>query len=292
MLFAALLLSVPVFFRDSLTEQKAYFPNNSSSAQDSVPVSSQNIPAEVTVIMYHAVMEDSSRTNKYVITPARLGEDLAYLKACGYETVSVKQLYNYTQKAETLPEKSVLITFDDGYYNVYKYAFPLFKEYNMKFVFSIIGIMSEKASASGEAQSPAYSHTNYEQLSEMLNSGLVELGNHTYDLHGKNTRNGILPCYNESPTDYAAAVGGDIAKAQRLLEDKLNYSAYIFAYPLGAYNDEAGKLMDSFGFIATFSCEEGTNFIQRPEDLKLLKRYNRSGLYTSEEFFGRVLKEK
>ena len=71
---------------------------------------------EVPVIMYHSVLKDEAQHGAYVISPAEFEKDLLWLKENGYTTVSTGELIAYTQGG-TLPEKPVLITFDDGYYN-------------------------------------------------------------------------------------------------------------------------------------------------------------------------------
>ncbi|MBR2038566.1 MAG: polysaccharide deacetylase family protein, partial [Lachnospiraceae bacterium] len=77
-------------------------------------------------------------------------------------------LADYVENGTMLPEKPVLLTLDDGYENNYTNAFPLLKKYNMKAVISLIG---------------KDMRLNENQLKEKHDSGLVEIGNHTYDLH-------------------------------------------------------------------------------------------------------------
>ena len=79
---------------------------------------------EVPIVMYHSVLKDESRHGQYVISPAELESDLKYLRDHGYTTILIEDLIAYTQGGP-LPEKPVLLTFDDGYYNNYLYAFPL-----------------------------------------------------------------------------------------------------------------------------------------------------------------------
>lgn len=92
----------------------------------------------VPVIMYHAVMDDASRLGKYVISPEELESDFKWLSENGYTAVLSEDLINYTENGAALPEKPILLTFDDGYYNNYLYAYPTAKRYGMKFVLSPI----------------------------------------------------------------------------------------------------------------------------------------------------------
>ena len=76
----------------------------------------------VPVIMYHAVMDDASRLGKYVISPEELESDFKWLSENGYTAVLSEDLINYTENGAALPEKPILLTFDDGYYNNYRKA--------------------------------------------------------------------------------------------------------------------------------------------------------------------------
>ena len=71
-----------------------------------------------------------------MLSPAQFESDLKYLKENGYHTVVVQDLIDYVEKGVPLPEKPVMLTFDDGYYNNYYYAFPLLEEYDAKIVIS------------------------------------------------------------------------------------------------------------------------------------------------------------
>ena len=74
----------------------------------------------VPILMYHSILRDSARQGgKYVISPAVLAADLDALQEKGYTAVTVSDLLAYVQDGADLPEKPVMITFDDGYYNNY-----------------------------------------------------------------------------------------------------------------------------------------------------------------------------
>ena len=91
----------------------------------------------VPILMYHSILKDSARQGKYVISPAVLAADLDALQVKGYTAITVSDLLAYVQDGADLPEKPVMITFDDGYYNNYIYAYPLLKQRGMKAVVSI-----------------------------------------------------------------------------------------------------------------------------------------------------------
>ena len=78
------------------------------------------------VIMYHSVHEGAPQD--YVVTPSQLEDDLNWLAENGYSSVTAQELVDYTLGKGDLPEKPVLITFDDGFYNNLSLALPLLEK--------------------------------------------------------------------------------------------------------------------------------------------------------------------
>ncbi len=91
----------------------------------------------VPVLNYHEVNDDK-------FSPLAMGighfeQQMDYLHKNGYHTITPDQLYDYLTKGTALPDKPVLITFDDGYEDNYKNAFPYLRKYNMKATLFVIG---------------------------------------------------------------------------------------------------------------------------------------------------------
>ena len=91
------------------------------------------------ILMYHSVLKDPSKTGKYVITPESLEEDLRYLQQHGYRTVVMQDVIDFVYNGVQLPEKPVVLTFDDGFYNNLTYLLPLLIEYDMKAIVAPVG---------------------------------------------------------------------------------------------------------------------------------------------------------
>ena len=244
---------------------------------------------EVPVIMYHAVMENPSRSGKYVITPELLRKDIEYILTEGYTPVFISDLINYVYSDSPLPEKPIVLTFDDGYYNNYLYAYPITKEYNVKAVISIIGKYTHEQSLSGEKQAESYSHVSWDQLREMTASGLWEVQNHTYDMHTTGKQNGILAVEAKTDEKKNDIIKEDILKLQDLIKENLGTVPDTFTYPFGSYDENTKKLIESLGFRASLSCIEGINEIYKGGNLHLLYRYNRPATLSTKDFFAHVL---
>ena len=81
------------------------------------------------VLMYHAIAESlHSEEKKFACTPSNFRKQMNYLKTAGYHIVSLHEIVDVYEKGKELPEKSVAITFDDGYIDMYENAFPVLKE--------------------------------------------------------------------------------------------------------------------------------------------------------------------
>ncbi|MCL2677660.1 MAG: polysaccharide deacetylase family protein, partial [Clostridiales bacterium] len=136
----------------------------------------------IPIVMYHRLSENQGSLGKYTITPAEFESDLLYLREHGYVTVTVSDLLAFVNEGVPLPEKPIMLTFDDGYYSDYRYVFPLLQKYEMKAVFSVIGILADQYSANG-CENAHFPHLTWPQITEMAESGLAEFQNHSYDLH-------------------------------------------------------------------------------------------------------------
>ena len=245
---------------------------------------------EIPIVMYHSVLKDEKYHGKYVISPAELENDILYLKKHGYTAILMEDLINYTKGGE-LPEKPILLTFDDGYYNNYLYAFPLAKQYRVKFVISPIGRYADLYSGRDE-NNAYYSHATWEQLREMTGSGLVEVQNHSYDLHEqKGGALGVRQRQGESDGAYKQRISADINKAQGAFSANLGAAPSTFTYPFGAVSRSTPDIIRELGFSATLTCREQISTVSRdPRSLYGLGRFLRESGISSREFFEKRMK--
>ena len=160
----------------------------------------------VPILMYHSILKDSARQGKYVISPAVLAADLDALQVKGYTAITVSDLLAYVQDGADLPEKPVMITFDDGYYNNYIYAYPLLKQRGMKAVVSIIGSQTALFTDNGE-ENAYWSHLRLDRLREMQD--VFEVQNHSWNLHEYGERRGCLRRRGEDETRYETLLRED-----------------------------------------------------------------------------------
>jgi peptidoglycan/xylan/chitin deacetylase (PgdA/CDA1 family) len=225
--------------------------------------------------MYHQVKNNSF--GKDVISPYEFECDLKYLTENDYHTIVMADLIDYVYNDVQLPENPIILSFDDGYLNTYKNVFPLLKKYNMKIVLSIVGKSTDDFSRVHD-DNIDYAHMTWSEVNEMAESGLVEIQNHTYNLHKvKNGRYGCGQKYNESIENYEKVISEDVKTFQTQIELMTKVAPTTFTYPYGKYNDNTEKILKNLGYKATLSCQYGVNVISKnPEELYGLKRMCRA----------------
>lgn len=241
---------------------------------------------ELPVIMYHSVFDE--RSERYVVPPQELENDLIWIKRSGYSTVTASQLAEHVENGAELPQKPIMLTFDDGFYNNLHYALPLLEKYDMNAVISVVGSYTDSV-APQDIHKPAYAYLTWDDIVTLLDSGRVEIGNHTYNMHTNTLRKGCMRKSGESEESYVGALSADIGLLQSMLYANTGYTPITFAYPFGYISPESIPVLKEFGFRVTLSCYEGINKITSdPKCLFGLKRYNRDGSLTTEEFMKKL----
>ena len=185
-------------------------------------------------------------------------------------------MINYVDGNGTLPQKPIILTFDDGHESNYAYIYPIIKETRDKIVISVVGKYSEEFSKDEESHI-SYSYLKWNEIKEMHDSGLVEIANHSFDCHDQNKRKGINKKKSETDEEYKKFLINDLSSLNLKLKEVTGETPLTFTYPFGHYQKKSVDIIKDIGFKATLSCEEGVNCIEKnnPECLFLLKRYNR-----------------
>lgn len=242
--------------------------NDSSSQEDAI---------ELPIIMYHALVKDEKYQNTYFIDPGIFESDIKYLHENGYNTVVVQDLIDYTEKGTPLPENPVMLTFDDGYYNNYIYAYPILEEYGMKAVISPVGKFTDDYSEIDDTNE-YYAYMSWEDLKTVRESGVFEIQNHTYNLHITNgSKSGILTENQGNQEQYIKDVRYDLSLFQIRASEMIGITPTALAYPYGSYDAASEELIKELGFKSSFTCREGMNYITNdPESLYKLNRFLRS----------------
>ena len=190
------------------------------------------------VLMYHHFVPEGVPCNNWMLTDVRLREDLEWRDSHGYVTVLPSQL----AAGEPLPQRAVMLTFDDGYDSNYALAYPLLQEYQAKAVISLIVKYTQE-------EVPGF--LTWDMCREMASSGLVEFGSHTYASHDEE-EHGIKRRWGESREDYEARLFPDLQTSIDRIEENLGSPPLLFAYPNGLKESwAAGFIQDHFAITLT-----------------------------------------
>ena len=253
-------------------------PNNSETSE--ITTSKYiNLP----ILMYHKVL--NARKDTYIVSAKQLEQDIIALQKNGYTTVFLSQVVDYIDNKAELPDKPIVLTFDDGSYNNLHYVLPLAKKYNVKFTIFPVTAYSLHSMDTNDIGNVNYSYLTFQQMAELVDTGLVEIGNHTHDLHHSKPRHGIKKLKKETFDQYQNAIQTDIQKANELIHSAGIPTPTAFAYPFGAFSKESKSVLQQMGFRTLLTCIKGINKIdkQNPNTLLELKRLNRDGKYTTDK---------
>lgn len=236
-----LLAVILILFLAALVIISRYEPNEQNLTNSAlITQNTENLDAlpkeklRVPVLVYHHIAKAPANTaaaaKSFFIEPQWLEKHLQYLKENGFETIGFADITAHFEYGMPLPARPVIISFDDGYKNVFDNAFPLLKKYNMRGTFYVITKLLDKPN-----------RMTWEQLAELRDSGM-EIGSHTL-WHPYLTKSG--------------KVKQEIADSQKILEEKLNITVTTFAYPYGISNSRIENLVKEAGYKTGRSYADG-----------------------------------
>lgn len=185
---------------------------------------------DIPVLNYHKV-DDTGIPLSLAIS--EFEEQIRYLAENGYHTITPDQLMGYLKYGRGLPDKPILITFDDGYRDNYTNAYFVLKKYGFTAtVFLVTNLVGSDDR-----------YLTWDQVREMQKNGIV-FGSHTVN---------HLPLTKMSPDEALAELAGSAAAIERELGAKPRY----FAYPTGAYTLKTEELVRQAGYRAAFTIRYG-----------------------------------
>lgn len=240
----------------------------------------ETVSRDVPVLMWHNLAEESS--GDMTISLDTFRAQIEALHEAGFKTVSLQQLYDYVHFGTELPEKPIVLTFDDGYFSNYEYAFPILQEYGMQATIFAIGVSVGKDTYkdTDHAMTP---HFGADEAREMVDSGLISVQSHTFDMHqwppfedgNAQVRETLLPFDGEADADYEAAVEADFAESRELLESITGQPVNALAFPEGAYVTLTQDALRGAGAELTFTTARAVNTVVKglPQSLCAMPRF-------------------
>lgn len=205
----------------------------------------RNIP----ILMYHHVADEPGWL---YVKKETFSQQMGYLATKGYAPVTLPEIVENLQTGKPLPQKPVALTFDDGYRDFYENTYPILRVFNFKATAFVITQHVEGAN-----------YVSWDQLREMVGSGLITVGNHTLS-------HPSLSILTEE------RLKDEIISAKNIIEGNLGISVNIFAYPYGGANGEAEKILKENGFVAAVTSHSGLSCAKLPYELPRIRIGNAS----------------
>jgi len=194
----------------------------------------------ITILCYHQF--DSA--GPYSMKTEEFRQNLQEIKARGFTVIPMSHVVEYYHgKRDQLPEKSLVITIDDGYRSVYLHAYPLLKEYGFPWVFYIYSDFVNSGAGS----------VTWEQLKEMSKNGM-ELGSHSKS-HPFLPKKG-----GKNQEQYDAWLDAEIVQSRKVIEEKTGVPVQTFAYPYGAFDKYVRAKTIQAGYEGIVTVVHANNF--------------------------------
>lgn len=238
-------------------------------------------PNEFTILSYHEIADKSETLDStYAVTPSNFEQQMRWLIDNGYHFIDIDDVLKYRKSGKALPDKAVLITFDDGYHSVYANAYPVLKKYKIPSVIALVGswlLKEDKVDFSGH-MIPRSEFLSQKEIKEMVASGLVEVASHSYASHKGimgNPQGNMQPAMRtrqwlsekgvyEDEKSYQKRIYHDLAENNRFLKEYTGQKPRVMVWPYGHYNIEVRKIAEKLGMPIGLTLDDGSNTVNTP----------------------------
>jgi peptidoglycan/xylan/chitin deacetylase (PgdA/CDA1 family) len=227
--------------------------------------------------MYHRVgRAETSAERRYCVSPTRFREHMHALRDAGYQAISLPAFVAWTRGESTLPERSLLITFDDGFMGVHDDAAPLIESLGwsatMFLVSALIGGTDTWATNEAQPRRRAHPLLGWPEIHAMRRSGW-SFGSHSRT-------------HADLPTLADDQLEDQLAGSRAELEGGLEQTIDTLAYPYGRFDSRVAQAAAAAGYTMAFSTRSGFN---RPlQDPFAVRRIDVAGTDTAGELLRKV----
>jgi len=255
------------------------------------PAMAERQTGDFIVISYHDIVDDASPGHRHyfpqTITRDRLIEHFNLIKAYGYRPISFQQLLDAEAGIRPLPDKAVMLTFDDGYRSFYEVVYPLLKLYDFPAVAAVVGSWLDAEPGSkvpyGGTSVTREQFMSWSQLEKLHADPLVEIASHTYDMHygvpgnpqGNEQAVAVTSRWMdgryESEEEYLERLHRDMERARHQLMQRLGEGPRLMIWPYGAYSEATLNIAAEYGMHHSFSLLSQPNFLGT--DSSVMGRY-------------------
>jgi len=235
-------------------------------------------PNQFLVLCYHAIPLKGKENDPYTISQQEFSEQIEYLRTHGYHFVSLQQILDARGGKKNLPDRAILLSFDDAYISYYKFVVPFLTRQEIPSIVAVVGSFVDSHPA--KLVEPVM---NWQQIKTVSSNPYVEVVSHSYNLHHAVQYNpvgnvaapaNILrfdPQRNryETENEYRNRLRKDFAQQEKIFIKKLGFKPRAMVWPYGRYTRISEDVAMEFGMQAMFTLEWGLN---HPGDLRAVHR--------------------
>jgi biofilm PGA synthesis lipoprotein PgaB len=231
---------------------------------------------ELTILSYHEIADKADAlTPAYAVTPTNFLRQMDWLRNHGYVFVSVDDLLASRTGKRPLPDKAVLVTFDDAYQSVRVHAWPVLEMFRIPAVVSVVGSWLDRKEIVDVDGKLLRRKTmiSWEALREMTQGGLVEVGSHSWDLHRgilANPQGNLEPAAtsrrwipeqkrHEDEASYRRRIEADLARSVADIRRHTGKAPRVITWPYGRYNATNVAVAERLGFQVGLTLLDGAN---------------------------------
>lgn len=238
-------------------------------------------PDQFLALAYHDVEDDDPDQGFLSVRTDRLVDQLAWLRANGYQAVSVDQILAARQGGQPLPERAVLLSFDDGYRSFYTRVLPILKAYGWPALLAPVGVWmdtpADKPVDFGGSPEARDRFLTWDQIREISRSGLVEIAAHTNASHygalanpqGNTEPAAAIRAYNaqtrqyETEAQFNARMGRDVAAITEKIRRVTGHAPRVWVWPYGAEGGSTLRIAGEHGYQLALTLEDGAGRLSR-----------------------------
>jgi biofilm PGA synthesis lipoprotein PgaB len=224
-------------------------------------------------ISFHDVVDQPADLGTDTITTKTFVQFLDWLKGTGWEVISLDDVSAAARGVRRLPDKAILLTFDDGYRSLYTRVFPLLKAYRYPAVAALVGSWMEDGADGtvlyGDKKVPRSNFISWDEAREMQASGLIEFASHGYDLHRgvrANPQGNLTPAavtwrYDprtrtyEDDAQHLARIRADLIHSRTMMEANLERPPRVIVWPYGRRTELALQAAKELGFAFSMNLD-------------------------------------
>ncbi len=230
----------------------------------------------VLTLAYHGVEDYEADQTFMSVRTANLIDQFALLREQGYQAVSVDQILAARQpQGKPLPPKAVLLSFDDGYSSFYERVLPILKAYQWPAILAPVGAWmdtpsDQKVNFGGQPVNRRH-FTTREQIRAIVDSGLVEIGAHTDNLHfgaPANPQGSMLPAAAnrlyldaqgryETLAEFRRRLTNDVVRITDKITQVTGKRPRVWVWPYGAANGTALEIVEQQGYQLALTLADG-----------------------------------